>query len=114
MSRPKGSKNKKTLEYESRAAELIVAERARLDVLIRKETSLMAKEADIHKQVKETRKQLRECRRKISELQEASLEWDQREKKKQAEKATKELVDFIMSSDEPADVLLEKIKKAIG
>lgn len=113
MSRPKGSKNKKTIIQEAQSGKLIVEEQRNLEKLLLSEKELQAAEIELRTQMKKVKKQIRISRRRLEELKAMHKAFEEAQQKQKNENEVRDLVDYIMNSDVPTEVLLDKMRKAI-
>lgn len=110
MSRPKGSKNRKTLMEEARIDERI-AEQQELQKKYLKEQKKLLKEIEDRKQkLKEVNKGLRVATRMLDKLQEDKAQRDARESAAAAQKEVEMVVASLVSSGKSAEEILAKLK----
>lgn len=111
MSRPKGSKNRKTLMEEARIDERI-AEQQELQKKYLKEQKRLLKEIEDRKQkLKEVTKGLRVASRTLDKLQEDKAQRDARESAAAAQKEVEMVVASLVSSGKSAEEILEILKR---
>ena len=110
MSRPKGSKNRKTLMKEARIDERI-AEQQELQKKYLKEQKKLLKELEDRKQkLKEVNKGLRVATRTLDKLSEEKAHRDARESAAAAQKEVEMVVASLVSSGKSAEEILEILK----
>ena len=110
MSRPKGSKNRKTLMEEARIDERI-AEQQEVQKKYLKEQKRLLKEIEDRKQkLKEVTKGLRVATRMLDKLQEDKAQRDARESAAAAQKEVEMVVASLVSSGKSAEEILAKLK----
>ena len=109
MSRPKGSKNKKTLLYEAQLDDRIAAAEVAKRKLAEEERKLMAAMEDMKVQLKAKKKELRAAERTLTALREKKRQADavaaEAAQKKEIEAVVKTLVSSGRSADEILDML---------
>ena len=111
MSRPKGSKNRKTLMEEARVDERI-AEQKEIQKKFQKEQAKLLKEIEDRKQkLKEVNKGLRVTTRTLDKLQEEKAQRDARENEAAAKMEVEKVVASLVSSGKSAEEILEILKR---
>ena len=109
MSRPKGSKNKKTLLSEAQLDDKIAAAEAAKRRLAAEERKLTAAMEDVKTQLKAKKKELRAAERTLTALREKKKQVDavaaEAAQKKEIEAVVKTLVSSGRSADEILDML---------
>ena len=109
MSRPKGSKNKKTLLSEAQLDDKIAAAEVTKRKLEEEERKLMASMEDVKSRLKAKKKELRTTERTLAALREKKKQVDavaaEAAQKKEIEAVVKSLVSSGRSADEILDML---------
>lgn len=115
MSRPKGSKNKKTLLSEAQLGSQITAQRALKNKLKSEEQKLEAQMEALKDQIKAKKKELRSAERKLAALIERKSQADAAAAAQAANAAQKQEVEKVLSalvnSGKSANEILELLKK---
>lgn len=115
MSRPKGSKNKKTLLSEAQLGSQITAQRALKNKLTSEEQKLETQMENLKAQLKSKKKELRAAERKLNALIERKSQADAAAAAQAANAAQKQEVEKVLSklvnSGKSADEILELLKK---
>lgn len=115
MSRPKGSKNKKTLLSEAQLGGQITAQRALKVKLEGEEQKLEAQMEELKAQIKSKKKELRAAERKLNALIERKSQADASAAAQAANAAQKQEVEKVVSklvnSGKSAEEILELLKK---
>mgnify|MGYP007101899403 CR=1 FL=1 len=112
MSRPKGSKNKKTLLSEAQLDDRIAEQKVIRNKLEREEKKLLNTMEDVKEQLKVKKKELRQAERLLAQLQTRKEQADAvaaaAAQKKEIEKVVSSLVSSGKSADEILDMLGSK------
>ena len=110
MSRPKGSKNKKTLLNEAQLGDKIAAAEAAKKKLEAEEKKLLAAMEDLKAQLKTKKKDLRAAERTLSVLQEKREQADAIAVAAAQKKEIEKVVSTLVSSGKSANEILELLK----
>ena len=111
MSRPKGSKNKKTLLSEAQLNDKIAAAEAAKKKLADEERKLLSAMDDLKTQLKAKKKELRGAERALAVLQEKKAQADAVAVVAAQQKEIEKVVSSLVSSGKSADEILEMLKK---
>ncbi len=111
MSRPKGSKNKKTLLNEARLGERIAEQKALKKKLDAEEKKLMASMEELKEQLKTKRKELRAAEKLIASLENQKEQADAIAVAVAQKKEIEKVVSSLVSSGHSADEILGMLKK---
>ena len=109
MPRPKGSKNKKTLEAEARLGETIAEQKAALAVLAKEQKKLL-KEIGVRKdRLKTVQRELRKGEKNLKKLAEKKTEADAAAAETVKKQKMQELVTALMDSGMSSEEILKKL-----
>jgi len=111
MSRPKGSKNKKTLMAEAQLGDRIAEQKAAKKKLEAEERKLEASMEDLKNQLKAKRKELRAVERQIVSLENRKEQADAAAVAAAQKQEIEKVVSSLMSSGKDADEILGMLKK---
>ena len=111
MSRPKGSKNKKTLLSEAQLDDKIAAAETAKAKLEAEEAKLLAAMEDMKTQLKAKKKELRAADRSLSLLREKREQADAIAAAAAQKKEIEKVVSSLVSSGKSADEILDLLKK---
>ena len=110
MSRPKGSKNKKTLLSEAQLDDKIVAAEVAKRKLTEEERKLLAAMEDVKAQLKAKKKELRAAERTLTVLREKKKQADDVAAEAAQKKEIEAVVKTLVSSGRSADEILDMLK----
>ena len=111
MSRPKGSKNKKTLLSEAQLGDKIIAAEAAKKKLEAEERKLVSVMEDAKVQLKAKRKELRAAERSLAVMREKKAQSDAVAAKAAQKLEIEKVVSSLVSSGKSADEILDLLKK---
>lgn len=111
VSRPKGSKNKKTLIAEAQLGDRIAEQKAARKKLQAEERKLVASMEDIKTQLKVKRKELRSVERLIASLETRKEQADAAAIAAAQKQEIEKVVSSLMSSGRDAGEILDLLKK---
>ena len=111
MSRPKGSKNKKTLLMEAQLGDRIVEKKAEKKALESRLKKLENEMENLKQKLKQTRKDLRTADRTLIALQERKAETEAIAAAAAQKKEIEQVVSTLISSGKDADEILKLLKK---
>lgn len=111
MSRPKGSKNKKTLLSEAQLGDKIAAAEAAKKKLEAEERKLVSVMEDAKTQLKAKRKELRATERSLTVLREKKENADAAASKTAQKLEIEKVVTSLVSSGKSAEEILDLLKK---
>ena len=111
VSRPKGSKNKKTLIAEAQLGDRIAEQKAAKKKLEAEERKLVASLEDVKAQLKEKRKELRTVDRLIVSLQTRKEQADAAAVAAAQKQEIEKVVSTLINSGKDADEILGMLKK---
>ena len=111
MSRPKGSKNKKTLLSEAQLGDRIAEQRAAKKKLEGEEKKLLAAMEDLKAQLKCKRKELRAANRTLAALEEKKANADAVAAAAAQKQEIEKVVSSLVSSGKSANEILDMLKK---
>lgn len=111
VSRPKGSKNKKTLLSEAQLGDRIIEQRAAKKKLEAEERKLLASMEDLKAQLKIKRKELRTAERTLVALEEKKAQTDAVAAAAAQKQEIEKVVSSLVSSGKSADEILNLLKK---
>ena len=110
MSRPKGSKNKKTLLAEAQLGDRIVEQRAAKKELEAEQKKILNSMENLKQKLKENKKALRAVERSLNTLQEKKAETEAIAAAVAQKKEIEKVVSTLISSGKPADEILEMLQ----
>ena len=111
MSRPKGSKNKKTLLSEAQLGDRIIEQRAAKKKLEREEQKLLASMEELKAQLKSKKKELRAAERTLAALEEKKAKTDAVAAAAAQKQEIEKVVSSLVNSGKSADEILDLLKK---
>jgi len=111
VSRPKGSKNKKTLIAEAQLGDRIAEQKVAKKKLEAEERKLVASLEDVKSQLKEKRKELRTVERLIVSLQNRKEQADAAAVAAAQKQEIEKVVSTLINSGKDADEILGMLKK---
>lgn len=111
VSRPKGSKNKKTLIAEAQLGDRIAEQKAAKRKLEAEERKLIAAQEDVNAQLKAKRKELRSVERLIVSLEARKEQADAAAVAAAQKQEIEKVVSSLMNSGKDADEILGMLKK---
>ena len=111
MSRPKGSKNKKTLMEEAQLGERIAEQKALKKKLEAEERKLAASLEEVKAQLKLKRRELRAAERQITSMEARKERVDTAAVQAAQKQEIEKVVSSLMSSGRDADEILGMLKK---
>ena len=111
MSRPKGSKNKKTLLMEAQIGERIIAQKAAKKELEAERKKIDEESESLRQRLKANKKALRAVERTLTALQEKQAETEAIAAAAAQKMEIEKVVSTLISSGKPADEILEMLQK---
>lgn len=111
MSRPKGSKNKKTLLAEAQLGERIAEQRVAKKKLEAEQKKILTQMENLKQALKANKKALRAAERNLTTMIEKKQETEAIAAAVQQKKEIEKVVSTLISSGRPADEILEMLQK---
>lgn len=111
MSRPKGSKNKKTLLAEAQLGERIAEQRIAKKKLEAEQKKILTQMENLKQALKANKKALRAAERNLTIMMEKKQETEAIAAAAQQKKEIEKVVSTLISSGRPADEILEMLQK---
>lgn len=111
MSRPKGSKNKKTLLAEAQIGDRIIAQLAAKKELEAEQKKIVGEMETLKQNLKANKKALRAVERTLNALQEKKAETEAIAAAAAQKMEIEKVVSTLISSGKPADEILEMLQK---
>lgn len=111
MSRPKGSKNKKTLLAEAQLGERIAEQRIAKKKLEAEQKKILTQMENLKQALKANKKALRAAERNLTIMMEKKQETEAIAAAVQQKKEIEKVVSTLISSGRPADEILEMLQK---
>ena len=111
MSRPKGSKNKKTLLLEAQLGERIEAQRAEKKRLEKEQKKLAAEMDGLKQKIRNNKKALRAAERTLAAMQERQKETAAAARAATQKQEIEKVVSTLIQSGKGADEILDMLQK---